>query len=69
MTSQFVVEEEIVEFYAVSDIKFIWIRRFVFYLLITSGATNAPLLLFGSLPYASRVPEREDAAAGRALFI
>ena len=57
VTGQFVVEEAMVDSYAVRDTALIWIRRFAFYFLGATGATGALLLLFGSLLYASGVLE------------
>jgi hypothetical protein len=53
--SQFVVEEAMVESYAVRDTVLIWMRRFAFYFLSATGATGALLLLFGTLLFASGV--------------
>ena len=57
VTSQFVVEEAMVESNAVRDTVLILMRRFAFYLLSATGATGALLLLFGTLLYASGVLE------------
>ncbi len=57
VTSQFVVEEAMVESYAVRDTVLIWMRRFAFCFLGATGATGALLLLFGSLLYVSGVLE------------
>jgi hypothetical protein len=57
VTSQFIVEEAMVESNAVRDTVMIWMRRFAFYFLGATGATGALLLLFGSLLYASGVLE------------
>jgi len=57
VSSQFIVEEAMVESNAVRDTVLIWVRKFAFCFLGATSATGALLLLFGSLLYASGVLE------------